>query len=86
MRIYPNGCRWYRVNSGVVAGCFKAKERRLVDNLMCAQSPQETVFVVVQPRGKMKWWLFRREPLGWAHFVASSIEPDSLIMRAVLDA
>lgn len=76
MRIYPKGCRWYWIADSKVAGPFKMVTRTTIDSW---RWDSEDTYII-QPRGKKKWWFFKSK-----RFVAASLEPDTLIARALLE-
>jgi hypothetical protein len=83
MRVYPKGCRYFGVVNGEVSSMVKITQRTTIE---CLGPIDDLVHIIVQPRGKKKWWLFRVCWEEFPRFVACAEEPDSLIMRAILDA
>jgi hypothetical protein len=84
VRIYPKGCRYFMIAEGAVSTMGYSEQRLLIEHMV----PRDG-WVVVQPRGRMKWWLFRDDNDSWMRgpaFVAVAREPDSLIMRALLES
>lgn len=85
MRIYPKGCRYYVVADGSVSPVNKRVSRCNIDDLGPGGGQgRDRVCVVVQPRGKKKWWLFRRHWNESARFITTGSDPDPLVMRALL--
>lgn len=86
MRIYPKGCRYHVVFGGKVYPLAKTDYWQRISNIMPTNAHHsDGACVVVQPRGKKKWWLFASgEHFNEINFVATAHEPDSLIMRALL--
>lgn len=80
MKTYRKGCRWYRIENGSVSEKLKVTTRTYITALGSSVPPCR---IVVQPRGKRKWWLYELT-LGNATFIATGYEPEPLIMRALL--
>lgn len=76
MKVYPKGCRYILVRNGSIDPQRKRTQRTTVMDLT---RWQDDAFVVVQPRGKMKWWLYHSNK-----FVACGHDPDTLVMQALL--
>ena len=83
---YPKGCRWHTIVDGVVSEMQKKHQPTNVEWLADPSRWRwvDTQMIVVQPRGKCKWWLFEVSMHGPARFIAAGKEPDALNMRAVL--
>lgn len=86
MRVYPKGCRWHVVANAVVSELHKTTQPKRIEQLNTARWRQgDTHWVVVQPRGKRKWWLFEIALGAFPVFIAAGDDPDPLIMRAILE-
>ena len=88
MILYPKGARWYVIANGEVTHLIKTQNTKGIKELFF-DSPMRFAkfspkYVVVKPRGKNKWWLFIRHHQETPRLVATSTEPDSLIVRAVM--
>ena len=87
MRHYPIGARWYAISNGVVSDMILSKNPKGIRELFFDSPMRHATgnrYVVVQPRGKQKWWLFRRKDIETPILIDSGRERDPLIMRAVL--
>ena len=92
MRVYPNGCHVAVVVDGVVLPQVKLLGRRHLDSSLVYQAwkspwtrPNSAIFLIVRPRGKLKWWLFSQQSFfdEWK-FEACDRSFDRLAMMAVL--
>lgn len=86
---YPKGARWYVIANGECTELLKTKTPKGIKELFFDSPMRKSGpvrYVVVQPRGKQKWWLFGRYGYFEPRFLVNSREPTPLIMRAVLGA
>jgi hypothetical protein len=87
VRKYPKGARWFAIYDGDLHGPIKTKQVKGIKELF-HDSPMRSKrgyrFVVVQPRGCMQWWLFRRADLEEPELVDKGRHRDALIARALL--
>lgn len=86
MRVYPKGCRYYVVANGQVYPLKITRQRAIIEGIMPTFTYDDrSAAVVVQPRGKKKWWLFEPgEYFNSIKFITTAPDPDPLIMRALL--
>jgi hypothetical protein len=81
MRVYPKGCRFYRCTNGSWGELIVTTRNRVtIDGI----APISGTWALVQPRGKLKWWLFHRKQFESVRFIAAGLDPDVLMARAIL--
>jgi hypothetical protein len=85
MRIYPKGCRYIRVCDGEIEPARKLTKRCKIEDLR-GYYGKSTVWLIVLPRGRGRWMLFRCHWLESPRFmrVDRDADPDALAMAAAL--
>lgn len=87
MTRYPKGARWYSIALGEVSAMIKTQDNMEIRQLFFHSPVPSSVspkYVVVKPRGRNKWWLFIRHHTESPRLLDTSVEPEGLIMRAVM--
>lgn len=80
MRRYPKGARWYTIVGNDVSGRLKTTSPCDIYGLMF----YGVTTVIVQPRGRQKWYRFDLSRGGSARLTETGDDPDPMIMKALL--
>jgi hypothetical protein len=83
MRKYPKGCRYIQAINGEIGPKRKITYACDVDDLR-AGTGAGTLILAVQPRGKLKWLLFRGGHAQIMRLIDTGHDPDPLIVKAML--
>jgi hypothetical protein len=84
MRKYPKGCRYIQVVDGEIGPQRKRTQACEIEDLRHGLGVG-MAFVAVQPRGKLKWYLFRAERSYYVmKLIATGYDPEPMIVEAIL--
>lgn len=87
MRKFPKGARWFTIHDGSVSQLLKTNNEKGIKELFfdsMIRHSQGRRYVVVQPRGKLKWYLFYRDWHEEPRLVDTGSDHAPLVMRAIL--
>lgn len=83
MRVYPKGCRYIRAINGEIGPKKKITCECSIEDLRWGAG-SGLLFVAVQPRGKLKWYVFSGHHYQAMRLIDTGHDPDVLIMKALL--